>query len=105
MFLYYTEFIYQAIKKTKKKKTMRFINHLNLLLFTIIWFIFPLRHAQEIDSVWFPATNFTYCNQGQFQVSSVNRYFDVEKSMYKFNFTTTSDINVTNLNEQNTSNL
>lgn len=80
---------------------MRFItSHLNLL-FIICWF--PLRHAQEIDSVWFPADNFTYCNGGEFQVYSVNRYFDLEKSVYNFNFTSSSNINVTNLNGQETS--
>ncbi|KAG2232410.1 hypothetical protein BDF21DRAFT_464711 [Thamnidium elegans] len=75
---------------------MRFL--LNLVLLLILWT--PLRNAQSIDSVWFPSNNFTLCSQGQFDVSSVNRYFDVTTSSYSFNFTSTSNTTVTNLNQQ-----
>ncbi|KAI9275015.1 hypothetical protein EDC94DRAFT_654432 [Helicostylum pulchrum] len=75
---------------------MRF--RLNLVLLLISWT--PLRNAQSIDSVWFPDNNFTLCSQGQFDVLSVNRYFDVTTSSYSFNFTSTSNTTVTNLNQQ-----
>lgn len=79
---------------------MRF--RLNLVLLLISWT--PLRNAQSIDSVWFPDNNFTLCSQGQFDVLSVNRYFDVTTSSYSFNFTSTSNTTVTNLNQQGSSN-
>lgn len=87
---------------------MRFIlnHHWNLFIIYVstCCFLLPsLGNAQQdtIDSVWFPANNFTYCNQQeQFDVLSVNRYFDVKTSTYYFNFTSTSNMTVTNLNQQ-----
>lgn len=84
---------------------MRFIvGHWNLFAI-ICWFTLPLGQAQSIDSVWFPSTNFTYCNNtpNEFHVYSVNRYFDVNKSVYYLNFTSSSNSAVTNLNQQGTS--
>jgi hypothetical protein len=60
--------------------------------------------GQDIDSVWFPPENFTYCDQGNFSVSSIDRYFDVNTSTYKLNITGLSNITMTNLNQQGTSN-
>jgi hypothetical protein len=83
---------------------MRFkINlHWSLLFLLVLTFI-SVGHAQ--DSVWFPlnSNNFTYCQQGQFNVSSVNRYFDVKTSTYNLEFTSTSNMTVTNLNQQGSS--
>lgn len=84
---------------------MRFkVNHWNYFLFLSTCFL-SFGNGQEIDSVWFPANNFTYCNEGQFNVSSVTRYFDVSTSTYRFNFTSTSNMTVTNLNQQGSSKL
>ncbi|EPB81406.1 hypothetical protein HMPREF1544_11895 [Mucor circinelloides 1006PhL] len=50
--------------------------------------------------MWFPSTNFTYCYQGEFNVSAVTRYFNVKTSSYHLNFTSTSNTIVNNLNQQ-----
>jgi hypothetical protein len=80
-----------------------FVNQLNLLILLLLC-VLPFRQAQSPDDVWFPPTNFTYCNNdGRFTVSAVNRYFDVRNSQYKFNFTSISNTTVNNLNEQGSS--
>lgn len=78
---------------------MRFIvNQLNLV---ILLCVLPLRQAQSLDAVWFPPTNFSYCDNGRpFTVSAATRYFDVRNNQYKFNFTSISNTTVNNLNEQ-----
>jgi hypothetical protein len=63
-----------------------------------------MRQTQSLDAVWFPPTNFSYCNtDDRFTISEVHRYFDVHNARYKFNFTSISSITVDNLNKQGSS--
>lgn len=81
---------------------------LNLILYCMayIHFIFILSilsriWAQSIDSVWFPSNNYTYCNsRGKVNVTSITRYFDILTDTYEFSLTGSTDINITNLNDQ-----
>lgn len=90
----------------KRNVDMRFISdHLNLpVLILILIAVIPRRHAQTLDDVWFPSTNFTSCYQhGEFNVLAVTRYFNVKTSSYHLNFTSTSNATVNNLNQQGSS--
>ena len=83
---------------------MRFISdNLNLLLFILIFTVIPSRQAESLNDVWFPSTNFTYCYQGEFDVTAVTRYFDVMTSSYHFNINSTSNVTINNLNQQGSS--
>lgn len=83
---------------------MRFISdNLNLLLFILIFTVIPSRQAESLNDVWFSSTNFTYCYQGEFDVTAATRYFDVMTSSYHFNINSTSNVTINNLNQQGSS--
>lgn len=80
---------------------------MNILIsaFTTILFLFLHQvNAQALDNVYFhDNSNFTYCYQSHFTVTDVTRYYNVKNSSYFLNFSSTTNVNVSNLNQQGTS--